>query len=207
MQILPVYLLEGTVFWQQKVCPNVLVGQGYPWLRIPLCWQLKPPPVSLSSRNWAAQGENCFGKLKRSLRKGPGESCELTVPPGLGSGKGLPRHRPNQAMRYGPDRYREPVRISIRQRGSKTKICLAFYELKNQPLVTKTDLCVAELNMKYTNSWIDRCICTHPQRKTVMKSSACMQQLCKSIGKRGGKLRKNLISPIFSQKSPASSSS
>lgn len=55
-------LLEGTVLWQEKVCPSTLAVQHCPWLRVPLCWYIKPPG-SVSSRHWAAQGENGFGKF------------------------------------------------------------------------------------------------------------------------------------------------
>lgn len=62
MQIFPVMLA-----WRDSALATESLSQqpgcsALPQLRVPLCWYFKPPG-SVSSRNWAARGENGFGKL------------------------------------------------------------------------------------------------------------------------------------------------
>jgi len=71
------------VFWQQKVRPCALVVQDYLWLRISLCWHLEPPG-SVNSRSWAAQGEKCFGKMKKAWTRGQVRTVNSQSPQVLG---------------------------------------------------------------------------------------------------------------------------
>lgn len=56
-------------------CPG---WSGLPLLRIPLCWHHKSP--GSVSRSQAAQGENCFGKLKKAWKRDQVRAVSVRCP-------------------------------------------------------------------------------------------------------------------------------